>query len=142
MRGKIRGCLILCGTVAKSAGKLISPKARLWTLLLTPLLLAASCQSYIVHVTVANRTGGVINLLEVDYPSASFGVDTLPAGAVYRYRLQLQDSGPIKVQYTAGEKQQYQSTGPTVHEKQQGEIEIDLYPKGVTEFHPSLNPPN
>jgi hypothetical protein len=114
----------------------------LWPLFLLPLLIAASCRSYIVQVTVENHTGGAVNLLEVDYPSASFGVDTLPAGAVYRYRLQLQDSGPITVQYTAGEKQQRKSTGPTVHEKQQGQIEIVLDPNGKTEFHPALNPPN
>lgn len=114
----------------------------LWGFLLTPLLIAASCRSYIVHVTVVNHTGGPVNQLEVDYPSASFGVDTLPAGAVYHYRLQLQDRGFIKVQYTAGEKPQYTSTGPTVHEKQQGDLEIILDPKGKTEFHPDLTPPS
>jgi hypothetical protein len=110
-------------------------------LLLLPLLMAASCRSYIVHLTVVNRTGVAVNLLEVDYPSASFGVDTLAAGAVYRYRLQLQDSGPIKVMYTEGEKQHYTSTGPTVHQKQQGDLEIVLDPDGKTEFHANLNPP-
>ena len=110
-------------------------------MLLLPLLVAASCQSYIVRITVVNHTGGAINQLEVDYPSASFGVDTLPKGAAYHYRVQLQDSGPIKVSYTEGEKQQYKSTGPTVHEKQQGELEITLNPNGKTEFQPILTPP-
>ena len=127
------------------AGKSIdlNPRRRfLWTLLFLPIFVAASCQSYIVHVTVVNHTGGVVNQLEVDYPSASFGVDTLQPGAVYHYRLQLQDSGPIKVQYTEGEKQQYKSTGPTVHEKQQGNLEITLNANGKTEFHANLTPPN
>ncbi|HEV2134122.1 MAG TPA: hypothetical protein VGR47_07645 [Terracidiphilus sp.] len=121
-------------------GKLKSPKTPLWALFLLPLLIAASCQSYIVHVTVVNHTGSTVNLLEVDYPSASFGVDTLPAGAAYQYRVQLQDSGPIKVIYSAGEKKQFQSTGPTLHEKQQGDLEIILDPTGKTEFHPNLTP--
>jgi hypothetical protein len=119
----------------------IRPRAA-WAVLMLPLLMAASCRSYIVRVTVVNHTGGSVNQLEVDYPNASFGVDTLPAGGVYQYRLQLQDSGPVKVQYSAGEKQQYTSTGPTLHEKQQGEMEIVLDPKGKTEFHPNLNPPS
>lgn len=93
-------------------------------------------------MTVVNHTGAAINQLEVDYPSASFGVDTLPNGAIYQYRLQLQDSGPVKVSYTEGEKQQFKSTGPILHEKQQGGLEIVLDPNGKTEFHPNLNPPS
>lgn len=119
-------------------------KARIkfhWAVFLLPLLMAASCKNYIVGLTIENHTGGTVNLLEVDYPSASFGVDSLPAGAVYRYRVQLQDSGPIKVMYTV-EKHQYQSTGPNVHEKQKGQLEIILNPNGKTEFHPNLTPPN
>lgn len=111
-------------------------------MLLLPLLMAASCRTYIVDVTVENHTGAAINLLEVDYPSASFGVDSLPAGAVYHYHLQLQDSGPIKVTYIEGEKQQYTSTGPTVHQNQHGRLEIVLNPHGKTEFRPQLTPPN
>jgi hypothetical protein len=113
-----------------------------WALLLLPLLMAASCRSYIVHVTVVNHTGGAINLLEVDYPSASFGVDSLPAGAVYHYHLQLLDSGPVTVQYTDSQKHPWKSKGPTLHEKQQGDFEIVLNPGGKTEFHPQLNPPD
>jgi hypothetical protein len=141
VKRKILPCPILFASFAKMVGKLKSLKAPLWTLLLLPLLIAASCQSYIVRVTVVNHTGAAVNQLEVDYPSASFGVDTLAAGAVYHYRVQLQDRGPIKVQYTEGEKQQYKSTGPTVHEKQQGDLEIVLDPDGKTEFHPNLTPP-
>jgi hypothetical protein len=112
----------------------------LWTVVLLPLLMAASCRTYIVHVTVVNHTGGVVNLLEVDYPSASFGVDTLPAGGEYHYHLQLENSGPVKVQYTEGVSHEYKSTGPTVHERQHGDLEIILDPGGKIEFHPQLTP--
>ena len=111
-------------------------------MLLAPLLIAASCRTYVVDVTVVNHTGGAVNLLEVDYPSASFGVNTIPAGGEVLYHLQLQNSGPIKVQYTEGLKQQYQSTGPTVHENQHGDLEIILNPGGKTEFRPHLTPPS
>jgi hypothetical protein len=114
----------------------------LWAILLLPLLTAASCRSYIVHVTVVNHTGGVVNLIEVDYPNASFGVDSLSAGAVYHYHLQLQDTGPITVQYTDSQKHPWKSKGPTVHQRQVGEFEIVLNPNGKTEFHPQLNTPD
>ena len=55
-------------------------KARASSLLAiaAPLLFAAcGCHSYHIETTVENRTGGAIQLLEVEYPSASFGADDL-----------------------------------------------------------------
>jgi hypothetical protein len=60
-------------------------------------LAAAGCHSYHIDTTVENRTGGAIQLLEVDYPSASFGADTLASGANFHYRIQLRGSGSLKV---------------------------------------------
>ena len=80
----------------------------------------AGCHSYHVETTVQNRTGGPIKLLEVDYPSASFGDGTLEAGADYHYRIQLQGSGPLKVQYTDAGGHQPVITGPTLTERQEG----------------------
>ncbi|HUD15060.1 MAG TPA: hypothetical protein VMQ56_15515 [Terracidiphilus sp.] len=101
---------------------------------------ATGCHSYHVETTVENRTGAPIQLLEVDYPSASFGADTLAAGAVFHYRIQLQGSGPLKVQYTAGEGRQAQMNGPTLTERQEGKLQIVLLPDGKAEFHPELTP--
>jgi hypothetical protein len=111
----------------------------LFAALVLPLLAgAAGCRSYMVRVSVVNRTGETANLIEVDYPSASFGIDTLAAGAVYHYRLTLLDEGPLKVEYTDADRHKHEATGPTVEEKQQGTLEIDLLPGGKVEFHPDL----
>src|ERR1017187_5687394 len=96
------------------------------------------CHSYHIETTVENRTGGAIQLLEVDYPSASFGVDKLAAGAEYQYRIQLRGNGPLKVQYTAGQGTQTQTIqieGPTVAERQEGRLGIVLLPGGKADFH-------
>jgi hypothetical protein len=100
----------------------------------------SACHSYHIDATILNHTGGAVSLLEVDYPSASFGVDTLVPDGTYHYRLQTRDSGPVKVQYTAQNGHQVQITGPTLYEKQEGSIQIVLLPDGKAEFHPSLNP--
>jgi hypothetical protein len=109
-----------------------------------PVLLAAcGCHSYHIETTVENRTGGAIQLLEVEYPSASFGADSLASGADIHYRIQLRGTGALKVQYTAGESRQGQLTqidGPTVAEPQEGRLEIVLLPGGKAEFHPQLQP--
>lgn len=108
----------------------------------TVLIAAAGCHSYHVEATVENRTGAAIQQLEVDYPSASFGANSLAAGEVFRYRIQLRGSGPIKVQYRVADNRQTVAPidGPTLFERQQGRLQIVLLPGGKAEFHPSLTP--
>jgi hypothetical protein len=116
---------------------------RSWILtvsVLPALLIAIACHSYHIETTVENRTGEAIKLLEVDYPSASFGDNNLAAGAVYHYRIQLQGGGSLKIQYTASNDHQVQIEGPTVVERQEGSLEIVLLPGGKAEFHPTLTP--
>lgn len=107
--------------------------------LLSPLLLAAGCHSYHIDTTVENRTGAAIKLLEVDYPSASFGADAVAAGADFHYRIQIEGSGPLKITYTANDKQ-FQIKGPDLVQRQQGRLEIVLLPNGKAEFHPEITP--
>jgi hypothetical protein len=102
------------------------------------LLALAACHSYHIETTIENRTGGPIQLLEVDYPSASFGVNSLAAGAEYHYRIQLRGSGQLKVQYTGSDGRQTLVEGPMLAEQQEGRIEIVLLPGGKAEFHPYL----
>jgi hypothetical protein len=100
--------------------------------------IASGCHSYHVETAVENRTGGEIQLLEVDYPSASFGSDHLAEDGVYRYRIQLRGDGPLKVQYTGADGKQVQITGPNLVERQEGSLQIVLLPGGKAEFHPDL----
>lgn len=106
--------------------------------LLTALLGISGCRSSHIEVTVENHSGAAIQLLEVDYPSASFGVDSVAADQDYHYRIQVRESGPIKVQYTATDGHQVQITGPKLFEHQQGRFTITLLPGGKAEFHPEL----
>ena len=105
-------------------------------------LLLGGCRSYHIDATVENRTGTPITLLEVDYPSASFGANNLAADAVFHYRFQVRGSGPLTVQYTGADGHQVQITGPTLHEKQEGRLDIVLPPGGKAAFHVELNPRN
>jgi len=101
----------------------------------------AACHSYHIDATIENRTGAPIQLLEVDYPSASFGADSLAAGADFHYRFQVNGSGQLKISYTAANGQTVQIAGPTLVEHQQGQLEIVLEPGGKAEFRPRLTPP-
>ncbi len=119
----------------------IVKRNRAWALsaMMLPALLAG-CHSYHVETSVENRTGGAIQLLEVDYPSASFGTNSLAAGAAYHDRIQLRGHGPLKVQYTAANDRQIQVEGPTVAERQEGKLQIVLLRAGNADFRAELSP--
>jgi hypothetical protein len=99
-----------------------------------------ACHSYHIDATIENRTGAPVTLMEVDYPSASFGADALPANGVFRYSFQTRGSGQVSVQYTSADGRQLQIKGPTLYEHQQGRLDIVLLRDGKAEFHPSLEP--
>ncbi len=83
------------------------PADRVWQKFITrPTLLAilvavAGCHSHHIEATIENHTGAAITLLEVDYPSASFGADILEPDGTFHHRIQTRGNGPISVQYTA-----------------------------------------
>ncbi|MGA9062003.1 MAG: hypothetical protein WB341_10105 [Terracidiphilus sp.] len=109
--------------------------------LYSALLAASACHSYRIDTTIENRTGAPIQLLEVDYPSASFGADSIAAGATFHYRLQVRGSGPLKITYTAADGKQVQIAGPTLVERQHGQLKIVLLPGAKAQFLPKLTPP-
>jgi len=97
-------------------------------------LMMAGCKSSHVDVTVENRTGAPVRLLEVDYPNASFGADVLATGTQMHYRIQVQGNGPVKVQYTATNNKQTQATGPELRQDQRGTMQIVLLPEAKVTF--------
>ncbi|MGA7243599.1 MAG: hypothetical protein WBX19_10465 [Terracidiphilus sp.] len=122
------------------------PADRVWQKFITrPTLLAilvavAGCHSHHIEATIENHTGAAITLLEVDYPSASFGADILEPDGTFHHRIQTRGNGSISVQYTGTGSRTVQINGPTLREGQEGSIEIVLLPDGKAEFHPSLTP--
>jgi hypothetical protein len=91
----------------------------------------AGCKSPYVSATVKNDTGAAVTLVEVDYPSASFGRESLAAGGVYPYRFKILGSGATKVSWTDAARKQHTGNGPELHEGQQGQLSITLTPTGA-----------
>jgi hypothetical protein len=106
----------------------------------TALLLATvGCKSAYVAATVSNRTGGPVTLIEVDYPSASFGRESLANNATFPYRFKILGSGPTRITWTDAAHHEHTSTGPDLHEGQQGRMLIVLTPSNAT-WSASLTP--
>lgn len=101
-------------------------------------LLPAGCHSYHIDITIENRTGAAVNLLEVDYPSASFGADSLAPGASFHYRIAVVGSGPLTISYIAPSNKRVKIAGPNLAEHQQGRIEIVLLAGGKFHIAPRL----
>jgi hypothetical protein len=109
------------------------PAARILLLFaITTLLALTGCKSPYITTTVTNNTGGEVTLIEVDYPSASFGRDVLAAGATYPYRFKIIGSGPTKVSWTDAAHHDHTSAGPDLHERQQGQLNITLTSAGAS----------
>jgi hypothetical protein len=101
---------------------------------LAVLTLAAltGCHSHYVAIDVRNASGQPISLLEVDYPSASFGVDTLAAGATYHYRFKILGDGPTKLLWTDAAQHEHTVPGPSLNEGQEGTLTATITPTTAT----------
>ncbi len=99
--------------------------------LLSLCLALAGCRAPSIDAIISNRTPTSITLIEVDYPSASFGTQKLAPGAHYSYRFKVLGSGPMKVLYTDSAHHDHTFTGPTLREGAEGPLAIDITATGV-----------
>ena len=95
------------------------------------ILFATGCHSAYVEATIRNATDQPISLVELDYPSASFGTQTLPAGRDFHYRFKLLGSGPLKLIYTDTARQEHDVTGPAMNEGDEGSLTVTVSGTGV-----------
>jgi len=96
------------------------------------LLASIGCHSAYIEATVINTTSTPVSLVEVDYPSASFGRETLAAGADYHYRFKVLGQGATKVLWTDAAHQEHTVPGPVLHEDDEGTLTITLTPASAT----------
>ena len=91
---------------------------------LAGLLALAGCHSAHIDATISNRTGETLRLIEVDYPSASFGTQTLAPGEDFHYRFKVLGSGPTTVVWTDAANHDHKNVGPTLDEDAEGKLSI------------------
>lgn len=106
--------------------------------LLLILALCAGCHSRFVDATIDNRGAKAIQMIEVDYPSASFGVGSLAPGAQFHYRFKIQGSGAIKLQFTDAQGSVHDLDGPELQEGQEGRLTISIDSAGKVKWQSNL----
>ena len=106
---------------------------RITSILAVALCLAtlSGCRSPYVTTTVSNRTPTSVTLVEVDYPSASFGTQTLNPSADFHYRFKVLGSGAMKLTYTDSAQKEHTFNGPFLKEGAEGPVTIVITPDGV-----------
>jgi len=84
------------------------------------------CHSRYIAATVTNRTADTLSSIEVDYPSASFGTNTLAPGATYSYRFKIIGSGPTAVLWTDAAHHDHKVAGPELREDDEGSLAVTI----------------
>lgn len=100
----------------------------------------SGCKSYWIDAKIENHTNQTLRELEVDYPTASFGTNTLAPGGTMYYRLQIRGSGPVKLEYTFEDGRVSHAQGLELKEHQQGRLAIRIFPGGKVDFIPDFTP--
>jgi hypothetical protein len=89
------------------------------------LLPLAGCHTPLIDTSIVNH-GPALQLLEFDYPNASFGIDKLPPGGVYHYRFAIQGTGPLTLHFEDSSGHSHTANGPTVHQGQEGALTVTI----------------
>ena len=95
------------------------------------LLLPLGCHSAFIDATIHNGTAEPLRLVELDYPSASFGTSELAPGQDFHYRFKLLGSGDLKLLYTDAARKDHTVTGPHFSEGEEGSLLVTIDPAGV-----------
>lgn len=110
------------------------------TVFLSSLAALAGCHSHYIQATITNTGTADVNVVQVEYPSASFGVQHLAPGAVFHYRFKLLGSGNLKITYYDAKNGEHPQTGPWLNEGQEGTLDIAIPASGSVTFKSSLKP--
>jgi hypothetical protein len=103
-------------------------------------VLLTGCRSPYVETTVRNSGSTELHNIEIDYPSASFGISNLAPGEAFHYRFQLRDTGRMKVQFFDDAKKSHSGVGPYAAEGQHGTLAITLDGSGKNVWAANLHP--
>ena len=98
----------------------------------------AGCHSAFVQTTIANHSGAPLRLVELDYPSASFGTTNLNNAAEYHYRFKITGSGTVKLDFVDSAGKPHHAVGPELDEGQEGSLLVTIDEANNVSWKPSF----
>ena len=101
------------------------------------LLAATGCRSHVINVRLVNDSAQPVSVIIVDYPGATFGVNSLAPGKSFQYRFKPLATGTLKIQFTNAQGVVHKVAGPKVVKNQEGRMEIKFTQDSATVGTPS-----
>ena len=86
----------------------------------------AACRSHVVKVNLINTSSEPVKTIIVDYPTATFGKDTLAPGATFSYAIKPLETGMLKVQFTDAKGAIHNYSGMPLHKNDDGVIDVNI----------------
>jgi hypothetical protein len=108
---------------------------------LASVLTLTDCHSAYIAATISNHTSEPLSLLEVDYPSASFGTQALAPGQDFHYRFKVLGSGPTTILWTDAAHHDQKNSGPLLREGDEGQLAITFKPTASPQWSLQLVKP-
>lgn len=99
----------------------------------------AGCKSQFIEATLENRSGQSLSLIQVEYPNAAFGTQTLAPAGSFHYRFKLLGNGPIKVTWLDQNHTEHHQQGPTLLEGEKGRLAIVFTTPSMIDFTASVS---
>ena len=96
------------------------------------------CHSAWIQCTVVNHQSAPVSLVEVNYPGGSFGVQTIAAGASYRYRFHALSTDTLSIDFTDAARHDHTVKGPELEQSQEGTLRIEIEPDNRVTWTPAL----
>lgn len=98
------------------------------------------CHTRFIDTTVINNGNGPVRNVQIDYPSASFGVSQIDPGQQFHYRFSIIGSGTSKITFTDPDGHSHQNSGFALREGQEGAMTIAVYQNGDNVWAAKFSP--
>jgi hypothetical protein len=89
---------------------------------LAAVVMISGCHSAYVNATISNHGPTAISVVQMEYPSASFGTQSIAPGQEFKYRFKVLGSGTVKLTYTDAAQVEHKFTGPSLKEGDEGSL--------------------
>ena len=94
--------------------------------------LIACTHSHVIKVAVTNVSSEKVSTIVIDYPEATFGINSLEPGKNFEYQIKPTGTGALKIEFLNARGVDRVTAGPVVHKNDEGSIQIKLTQDGAT----------
>jgi hypothetical protein len=88
--------------------------------------------SRVIKVTVTNTSTEKLSMIMIDYPDATFGINSLEAGKSFEYKIKPTSTGALRIEFVNSHGVGHVAAGPVVHKNDQGSIQVRVTQDGAT----------